>query len=144
MKDYIELTEEKLASLKPNDIITVTVAEGGAMGDPGAIEIVDKKLNIYHTYSGKIDSEILYEKIPFLQKLELVFGNIIGLDEKKWSGLYTGFGNYLFVRPKYKQPILEYVYNNYGYDKLSKGELYVHWYEALKEIMSKKNSKNVN
>ncbi|MBQ3309733.1 hypothetical protein IJG78_03610 [Candidatus Saccharibacteria bacterium] len=139
MKDYIELTEEILASLKPNDIIAVTIAEDGAMGDPGAIEIVDKKLNIYHTYSGKINRKILHEKIPFLKDLELFFGNINKLDEKKWSGLYTGFGNYLFVRPKYKQPILEYVYNNYDYDKLSKAELYVHWYEALKEIMGKKN-----
>ena len=139
MKDYIELTEEMLASLKPNDIIAVTIAEDGAMGDPGAIEIVDKKLNIYHTYSNKIDRKILHEKIPFLKDLELFFGNINKLDEKKWSGLYTGFGNYLFVRPEYKQPILEYVYNNYDYDKLSKAELYVHWYEALKEIRSKKN-----
>ncbi|MBR3256574.1 hypothetical protein IKG10_02825 [Candidatus Saccharibacteria bacterium] len=47
MKNYIELTEEMLASLKPNDIIAVTIAENGAMGDPGAIEIINKDLNMY-------------------------------------------------------------------------------------------------
>lgn len=143
MKDSIEvinLTDDILNNLKTENFIAITIAEGGAMGDPGAIEIVDKKLKLYRTHFGEIDDKLLREKIPFLNTLQIGFGNIDGLD-KGWAGLYTGYGNYLFVRPKYKKPIEKYIEKNYGDSEVGPiVELYSHWYEALTEIAGKKNT----
>ena len=135
----IELTDELFKSLKTKDFIAITMAEGGAMGDPGAIEIVDKNLKLYHTHFGEIDDKLLREKIPFLNTLRIGFGDIDGLD-KNWAGLYTGYGNYLFVKPKYEKPILKYINDNYGDTEMPTiVELYSHWYDALTEIIGKKN-----
>ena len=131
----IELTSELLKGLKPKDFIAITIAESGAMGDPGAIEIVDKNLKFYHTHFGEINDKILQEKIQFLNTLKIGFGDIDGLD-KNWTGLYTGYGNYLFVRPKYEKPILKYINDNYGDTNIPTiVELYSHWYDALTEIV---------
>jgi len=138
MKKYLELSNDRFARLNYDDFIAVTIAEGGAMGDPGAIEIVDKDLKIYHTHFGEIDDSLLRKKIPFLKTLVVGFGDIDGLDDN-WSGLYTGYGNYLFVKPKYEKPILEYIDKNYSDTGMPKiVELYSHWYDALKDIVDKK------
>ena len=63
----IKLTNELFKSLKTKDFIAITMAEGGAMGDPGAIEIVDKDLKFYRTHFGEINDKILEDKIPFLR-----------------------------------------------------------------------------
>ena len=137
--EVINLTDDILSNLKTENFIAITIAEGGAMGDPGAIEIVDKELKLYRTHFGEIDDKLLRERIPFLNTLQIGFGNIDGLD-KDWAGLYTGYGNYLFVKSKYEKPILKYIDNNYSNTKLPKVvELYSHWYEALTKIIGKKN-----
>ncbi|MBR3256575.1 hypothetical protein IKG10_02830 [Candidatus Saccharibacteria bacterium] len=77
---------------------------------------------------------MLWKKILFLKSLSIAFGETNGLD-KDWAGLYTGFGNYLFVRSKYKSGILDYIDKNYGDSGYSKTvELYSHWYDALNSV----------
>ena len=132
-KKYIELTNDILNGLNYDDLIAVTIAEGGAMGDPGAIEIVNSNLDIYHTHFREIDNNLLQEKIPFIKNLQIAFGEIDGLS-KDWAGLYAGYGNYLFVRPEYKKPILEYINKKYGDTGMPiTVELYSHWYDAIKK-----------
>lgn len=139
MRKRIELTEEKLKNLNYEDFIAITLAEGGAMGSPGLIEIVDEDLSYYYTHFGKIDSEILEDKLSFLKTVRLEFGNIKNL-EKNWVGLYTGAGNYLFVRPKYEKPILKYIDDNYkDTDKPKIIKLYLHWREALENMVKTNN-----
>ncbi|MBO7718079.1 hypothetical protein J6S37_01110 [Candidatus Saccharibacteria bacterium] len=129
----IELTDKLLESLKTEDFLAITIAEGGAMGDPGAIEIVDKDLKLYHTHFGEIDDDLLRNKIPFLETLRIGFGEIEGLD-RNWTGLYTGYGNYLFVKPEYEKPILKYIEDHYSDTGMPMVvELYSHWYDALKQ-----------
>lgn len=134
MRKHIDLSEEKLKSIKPDDIIAITLAAGGAMGDPSAIELVDKKLRVYYTHFGEIDNSKLKKVIPFLDTLRVAFDDIEGVGDD-WVGLYAGYGNYLFVRPELKEPILRFVEDNYGDSKLSLTvELYSHWYDALEAV----------
>ena len=99
MIDHIDLTKAKLDKLKSNDLIAITMASGGAMGAPGAIELVDKDLKVYYTHFGDFDNKKLEKVIPFLNTLDVMFDTIKGLSDD-WAGLYTGYGNYLFVRPE--------------------------------------------
>ena len=135
MIDHIDLTKAKLDKLKSNDLIAITMASGGAMGDPGAIELVGKDLKVYYTHFGDFDNKKLEKVIPFLNTLDVMFDTIKGLSDD-WTGLYTGYGNYLFVRPELKAPIKKYIEENYSDSEVGPiVELYSHWYDALKEAV---------
>ena len=128
------MTKQNIQKIKPDDLIAITIAEGGAMGDPGAIELVDKDLQIYRTHFGEIEKEDLEKVIPFLKTLGIGFGDVEGLS-KDWGYLYTGFGNYLFIRPELKPKILDYIRKHYKDSKMPEiVELYSHWYEALENL----------
>lgn len=132
--DRIELTEKVIDGINASEIIAIALADGGAMGDPGAIMLVDKKLKKFCTHFGIIDDKKLVKVIPFLEKIKVDFDKVTGLD-KDWDYIYTGFGNYLFIRPELKDPILKYVEENYKDPKLpTVARIYGHWYEALKNI----------
>ena len=134
MRERIQLTEKNLKTIKPEDVIAITIATGGAMGDPGAIEIVDKDLKVYITHLSEIDTSKLEGVIPFINTLQVMFDDIAGAGDD-WAGLYTGYGNYLFVRPELKEPILHFVEEKYGNTNLPLVvELYSHWYDALTSI----------
>ena len=134
MRKRIVLTEENLKSIEPKDIIAITMASGGAMGDPSAIELVDKNLKVYFTHFGEIDNSKLEKVIPFLNTLDVMFDDIKGTGDD-WAGLYTGYGNYLFVRPELKEPILHFVEEKYSDTGLPLVvELYTHWYDALVDM----------
>ena len=137
--ERIKLTKQSIKKLTPDNLIAITIADAGAMGDPGAIEFVDKNLKLYYTHFGEIEKSELERVIPFLKTLQLMFGDIEGLN-KDWAGLYTGYGNYLFVRPEFKEPILHFVEENYGDSELPLVvELYSHWYDALKTLNTSKD-----
>ena len=132
--DRIELTEKVIDEINAAEIIAITLADGGAMGDPGAIMLVNKKLKKFCTHFGIIDDKKLVKIIPFLEKIKVNFDKVTGLD-KDWDYIYTGFGNYLFIRPELKDPILKYVEENCKDPKLpTVARIYSHWYEALKNI----------
>lgn len=138
MNNRITLTNKNISAINPDDLIAITIAEGGAMGDPGAIELVDSKLKLYHTHFGEFDGEDLVKIIPFLKTLDIGFGEVDGLPED-WDWLYTGYGNYLFIRPKFKEGVLGHIRKNYRDTGMSEVvELYAHWYEALKSIAEAK------
>ncbi len=139
-KDILQtpLTDKNLKAIKPENVVAITMASNGAMGDPGAVEITDKKLDVYYTHLGEISSEKLKRIIPFIEKIDDIFANIwtggkVEIDGD-WTGIYTGFGNCLFVRPELKEPMLDYIKANYT-ECSPTVELYTHWYDALKEVV---------
>lgn len=135
MKTHIDLTRENIKQIDSDDLIAITIAEGGAMGDMDAIEIVGKDLKVYYTHFGKFENEELEKIIPFLKTISGGLGEVSGLPED-WSHLYTGYGNNLFVRPELKDKIIDYVRENYKDFELPEiVELYSHWYEALENIV---------
>jgi len=138
MKNRIALTDDNIKIIKVDDLIAIAIAEGGAMGDPGAIELVDKDLKIYYTHFGEITNDNLEYVIPFLKIISIGLGEVNGLP-KEWDYLYTGYGNYLFILPRYKERILKYVQKKYKDTGMpAVVELYSHWYEALENILNNK------
>lgn len=49
------------------------------MGDPGAIELVDKNLKVYYTHFGEVAKANLEHANPFLKSLSVGSGEVIGL-----------------------------------------------------------------
>lgn len=138
MKNRIILTNNNIKAIKPDDLIAITIAEGGAMGDQGAIELVDNDLRLYHTHFGEIERDSLESVVPFLKTLDIGLGGVSGLS-KDWTWLYTGYGNHLFIRPELKDGVLKYIRTNYKDTELPEAvELYSHWYEALENIIKVK------
>ena len=138
MRERVDLSEEMLEFIKPEEIIAITMASGGAMGDPSAIELVDKDLKVYYTHFGDYDNSKLKRLIPFIDTIRAEFDKIDGVGDD-WAGLYTGYGNYLFVRPELKAPILHFVEENYSNTEVPLVvELYSHWYDALTDRQIKK------
>ena len=135
MRKSIDLTEKLLADLKSDDLIAITMAADGAMGDPSLIELVDKDLKIYRTHFGVFDNSKLSKLIPFLDTLRVdLFDNIEGTGDD-WAGLYTGCGNYLFVRSELKAPVLHFVEEKVSDTSMPLVvELYAHWYDALVDL----------
>ena len=138
MKNRIILTEENINDIIPGDLIAVTIAENGAMGDPGAVELVNKELDVYCTHFGEIEKTKLEAAIPFLKSLGVFFGQVDGLSED-WEYLYAGYGNYLFLRPGLKDKVCDYIHDHYKDTGLPEMvELYSHWLEALEDVLKNK------
>ena len=129
---FTGLSEEQVKKLNYEDIVAFTVAEGGAMGNPGNIEIVvskNDKLIGYETNPsyGGIPLYKLYKAIPWLEKLVVGLGYIANVGEG-WTHVDTGYGNHLFIRD----------FMSDSFDEKTKdkkvSEIYVSWKEWVAEI----------
>lgn len=129
---FTGLSEEQVKNLNYEDIIAFTVAEGGAMGNPGNIEIVVSKNDNLIGYEtnpsyGGIPLYKLYKAIPWLEKLVVGIGYIANVGEG-WTHINTGYGNHLFIRE----------FMSDSFEKKSKdkkvSEIYVSWKEWVAEI----------
>ncbi|MBR5419251.1 hypothetical protein IK110_03320 [Candidatus Saccharibacteria bacterium] len=128
--EIIQLSEEKLDDIQYGDVIALTIAESGAMGEPDAFYLVDKDLRIYYTNLRDFNFIKLANKITMLRTLNIFLGNAENV-ENGWKNFYMGFGNYLFVKNEYSERIQNFLDNEC--DKKNRcGELYCHWYSALK------------
>lgn len=130
----IELTNELIDIIDYNDIIAVTISDGGAMGEPNCFYVVDKEYNIYHTNFcyDTIDYNKLQNKFTILKEFDCFFEGVRKL-EKKWAWFNMGFGNYLMVRSSLEKIVKKFIDENLGV-KYEYGELYQKWFFILKYI----------
>ncbi|MGN1379238.1 MAG: hypothetical protein ACI4XR_02445 [Bacilli bacterium] len=130
-KKEIELSNEILDSIDYNKIIAVTIAEGGAMGEPNGFYAVDDKFNLYHTNFayGKVNFEKLKNKF-------ILFNEEVDKIKKNWSWFYMGYGNYLLVRTFLGETIKKFI-DEYFSDVYKHAELYDRWFYMLKYINEK-------
>lgn len=99
MRDTIELCNKDLEKSIFNDIMFFSLAEGGAMGEPGGVFFFDKKGQTYHFnyVFGDADMGKVEKLFPVLNECE--FG-MFGLDSKVpngWNYVNLGMGNHLIV-----------------------------------------------
>lgn len=94
----IKLTKDNYNDYDLFDIVAISIASGGAMGDPGAIEIVTSKGEVF--YANPLYENIsmvqVYCACPILTEIELGIFSCI----KKpigWSSFYLGYGNHLLL-----------------------------------------------
>ena len=97
----LELDKEIFSQLDINDINAIMYAEGGAMGSPGVIQLIDSKYNIYR-------AETLFNGPDELTQFEVLskfqFGEndyydnmLIYINENLWAYLNLGAGNHLYL-----------------------------------------------
>lgn len=94
---FTTLTEENYTKYIPLDPIAFSMAEGGAMGSPGEVIIVDKNSNIYNFWLQGVEHETAKRIIPVLFECE--FG-MRGHNRPAsgWHYFDLGAGNHLIVK----------------------------------------------
>lgn len=132
----VGLTEQLVKKIKYDDVIAFSIAESGAMGKAGNVEIItyaDHELLGLSNNSlcGGLPFYKLYIVIPWLEQLQVGLGFAKNVGEG-WKYISLGMGNHLFVR--------DYLYEDLV--KLTKGKhesvIYKSWKKWCKEICSKK------
>lgn len=99
MKDTVELCNRDLKKSIFKDVMFFSIAEGGAMGEPGGVFFFDKNGQSYHFnyVFGDVDIGKVEKLFPALTNCE--FG-MFGLDSKVpegWNYVNLGMGNHLIV-----------------------------------------------
>lgn len=135
MEKTIELSNENIDTIKYDDIVAITIAEAGAMGESNGFYVVMKNCELYHTNLGntQISNEKMLETFPLLKTFDCFCGNIINLNDE-WKYFYMGFGNYLVVRKEYYEIIMQYIKENLPKD-FQRGYLYQKWYDIITKVV---------
>ncbi len=127
-KKVISLSNQNYTTYLPLDPIAFSYAEGGAMGSPGQIIIIDTNRSIYVFNIYDFENDIVKLIIPILFECQIgMFGHDIPAPE--WHNFYLGMGNHLMVK--------ESIYNDF-YPKAVKcdeepGMLYQEWIDIVLE-----------
>ena len=129
---FTGLSEEQIRNMDYEDIIAFTIAEGGAMGNPGNVEIIsyaNERLIGYETNPsyGGLPLYKLYKAIPWLERLAVGLGYVDNIGEG-WNHIYTGYGNHLFVR--------DFIFDGLK-DKIEgkkPSDIYVSWKKLVADI----------
>ncbi len=131
----IEITEENINDINYNQIIAVTIAEGGAMGEPNRFQVVDENMQLYHSNfaDGMVKYDDLIKKFPLLKGFECGCEQINNLD-KGWKWFNLGAGNYLLVKDEYYKYFDDRVKEELG-EKYKKSELYQKWFDILQKVI---------
>lgn len=98
----IEITSENINKINYDSIIAVTIAEGGAMGEPGGFQAVDEYMKVYHSNlnSKSVSYKELVNKFRLLKGFNCAFTEINNKNVG-WKLYYLGGGNTLLIREKY-------------------------------------------
>lgn len=103
---FDKITERTISKINAEDIVFFAIAEGGAMGWAGSIQIVtkrDDKLGLYFIdYSSFSDFKPIEELFPPIKKSFLfIIGDKTAAPE--WTVANMHFGNHLFIRKEYRE-----------------------------------------
>ena len=134
-EDPIEIDKDNIKDINYDSIIAVTVAEGGAMGEPSGFLVVDDNMKLYHSnfVHGAVSNNDLVNKFPLLKGFNCAPEKINEMN-KGWKWFDLGAGNSLLIRDQYYNYFKDRVESELGKD-YKKGELYQRWYELLQKIV---------
>ena len=131
----ISLTKENYTQHLPITPVAFSVAEGGAMGCPGRVIIIDKKNNVYDFYMHELEKEDVMKILPALYESKRT---VLGIDPSTsgWNRVYLGMGNHLMVADSIYDELREMTLSRYKYFGI--GELYQHLIGIVQEILHSK------
>lgn len=129
----IPLTKDNYLQFSPIIPVAFSVAEGGAMGCPGRVIIIDEKNNVYDFYMHELEKEDLMKILPDLyESKRAVLG--IGPSTSGWNRVYLGMGNHLMVADSIYERFNEFAKSLWQ----SRGSLYQQWIGIVQEILRSK------
>lgn len=126
----ISLTKENYTQHLPITPVAFSVAEGGAMGCPGRVIIIDDKNNIYDFYLHELEKEDVMKILPALYESKRA---VLGIDPSTsgWNRVYLGMGNHLMVADSIYERFNESAKSLWQ----SRGSLYQQWISIVQEIL---------
>ena len=132
--EIISLTKENYKQYLPITPIAFSVAEGGAMGYPGRVIIIDEKNDVYDFNLHELGKDDVMKILPALYESKRA---VLGIDPStsEWRRVYLGMGNHLMVADSIYDELREIALNRYKYFGI--GELYQHWMGVVQEILSR-------
>lgn len=133
-RQMITLTEDNYKQYLPIRAIAFSYAEGGAMGSPNEVIIVDVHKKLYRFYVHDIALEAINEIVPALRKCQFVFWGEPLEAAPGWNSVYLGFGNHLLVADEIYATFAERraPYGN------NLGKLYQEWIDIVGDIVANK------
>lgn len=129
----ISLTKENYTQHLPITPVAFSVAEGGAMGCPGRVIIIDDKNDVYDFYMHELEKEDVMKILPALYESKRA---VLGIDPSTsgWNRVYLGMGNHLIVADSIYERFNESAKSLWQ----SRGSLYQQWIGIVQEILHSK------
>lgn len=129
----ITLRKNNYKQYLPITPIAFSYAEGGAMGSPNEVIIVDKNTKTYSFHIDNFELEDIDEIVPALRKCQFISWGEPLTAAPGWNSVYLGFGNHLLVADAIYE---EFAIRRAPYgDNL--GKLYQEWIYIVGEILNK-------
>lgn len=131
----IEFDRKNLNKSFFKDILFFMIAEGGAMGEPGAINFIKADGKMYHLnyVYGSIKIEEIYCVFPILKECKFEMFGMNSKNPDGWKYVSLGMGNHLivknYVNAQFQEQIRKYK---------SEGEIYQNWSKLAKYIIDSK------
>lgn len=128
--------KEDLKNIPLGEVHFIMMAEGGAMGEPGAVYIVTDCGDVFHcnyVYEDIKYSEI-EEALPMLKECEFGLFGIDSTTPEGWNYVNLGMGNHLIVKDDVYSEFIEIV----GKDT-EPSKLFGLWFDAALQMAKSKN-----
>lgn len=130
----ISLRKDNYKRYLPITPVAFSYAEGGAMGSPNEVIIVDKETKTYSFHIDNFELEDIDEIVPALRECKFVFWGQPLEAAPGWNSVYLGVGNHLLVADEIYATFAERR-APYGNDL---GKLYQEWIYIVEDIVSNK------
>ena len=126
------LTKENYSQYLPITPVAFSVAEGGAMGHPGRVVIIDETNNVYDFYLHELEKDDVMKILPALYESKR---EVLGIypSTSVWKRVYLGMGNHLMVADSIYERFNEFAKALWQ----SRGSLYQKWMGVVQEILSR-------
>jgi hypothetical protein len=131
----IKINESNYQAYTNLDIVAFSFARGGAMGDPGGIDIIDKAGQSYYMNycygANAIKSEHVKDIIPVFNDMGF---SLLGSESNNdnWVSIYLGFGNSLFLIKDLYDAFMKKAEEAHCHQS---HELYRHWHGFVQELL---------
>ena len=130
----ITITEENYNDYNLTDLVAISIAAGGAMGDPGAIEFITSQGRYF--YANPVYENITLEQVnfacPLLSEIQLgIFGCIE--KPKGWEYIYLGYGNHLLINDSIYIPFQ--LGTKQKQEQIKQSLLYNNWKNIVEECI---------
>lgn len=136
----ILLSNQQITLINPYEVIAIKIAGGGAMGEPGGVNIfIDGKDKItvahYNYVYGNFDIDRFLERMADNGKDDFVACLKSSKIPEGWAHVYMGMGNSLYMREEYFHQVKD------KYADMSESDIYGFYYRDIIELMVTGNLK---
>ena len=130
--NVIKLCNDELTIEVFKDVMFLSFAEGGAMGEPGGILFLVKSGDFYHLnyVYGDVELKKVKALFPVLRECQFGMFGKGSVIPKGWNYVYLGMGNHLIVNDE----VYDLFKKEIG-DEESPAEVYLKWISVAEKVL---------